>query len=428
MDAGEDSASFPLLSHSPASAWLRREHSEERRILSEAENSWDEFADSLLWRAGLAASSPLATTVLEVSPMEQIHAESVRAAPPPPMSGGGRCSKVVNLDAGANLVIDVDASQGQAQQMQEMRVMEVLGSHAEAMATENVAQVSAPVQKEIGGAPTTPSNKREAPEQAGPPMVSRSHTSQEPTNSALMSMLQVMMNQKNSAQSETKQISEHLHSRAEAADQRVGEQAVETTYNRLEARIEHCEAMGPVVFADRFDVMMKNIEERDKERDKKQKVAEKAMLAAQRNFEQDLVRRLKNLGVAQKAASSAATTAQETAGRAATAAAQAWATRTIADSGGRNRYTCVFIAGFDRDTPREEIYGVAKKFVEMSSYGRGLLLNSTSVWRRRMSWGRSRTSRWPRSTEPGSRSRSSAMSGRTGRCSWAGGATLCEHP
>lgn len=75
-----------------------------------------------------------------------------------------------------------------------------------------------------------------------------------------------MLNQQNTAQAETKQILEGLNARAEATDQRVNalEQAVETTYTRLEARLERCEAMENVVVADRFDDMIQNLEERDK--------------------------------------------------------------------------------------------------------------------------------------------------------------------
>lgn len=64
---------------------------------------------------------------------------------------------------------------------------------------------------------------------------------------------------------------------------------------------------------DHVDDMMKNIDERDMERDKKMKAAEDVRVAAQRKFEQYLARRLENLELAQKAASSAATAAQETA-------------------------------------------------------------------------------------------------------------------
>lgn len=197
---------------------------------------------------------------------------------------------MVNFVARANQVIDVEASQGQAQDMQDMhdmQVIEALGRQAEAVVMEIVAQASAPVRMEGGGAPTTPSNKREAPEQASPPKVLRSQSSQEPTNSAFMSMLQLMMNQQNSVQAETKHILENLHSRAEAADQRVGalEQAVETTYSQLEARTEKCEAMDNAAIADRFDDMVKNIDEGDKERDKKLKVSEDARHAAQRKLE-----------------------------------------------------------------------------------------------------------------------------------------------
>lgn len=197
-------------SHSPASAWLRRERSEERRIQSDTENNWDEFEGSVIWRACLAASSKL--------PPHRTRglAHALRAAPPPPMSGGGRCTEIVNVDGTTNVVIDLDSSQGQEHQPQEVQQARMV----DAPPQESAAQVNAPLQIEIG-APTTPSNKREAPEQWSPPKMSRSQSSQEPTNSTLMSMLQIMVNQQNAAQTETKQFMEQLHTRAEAADQRV---------------------------------------------------------------------------------------------------------------------------------------------------------------------------------------------------------------
>lgn len=137
--------------------------------------------------------------------------------------------------------------------------------------------------------------------------------------------------------------------------------------------------MEHAVTNDHFDDMMKNIDERDKERDKKMKTAENARAAAQRKFEQDLACRLENLGLARKAASSAATEAQETAGRAATAAAQAATTRTTTDAGGRKPHTCVLIAGFARDSSRDEIYNAANKFIEVSPYGRELLSDSSCL-------------------------------------------------
>lgn len=135
--------------------------------------------------------------------------------------------EVGNVDGTTNVVIDLDSSQGPEHQPQEVQQARMVGAPPQ----ESAAQVNAPVQMEIG-APSTPSNKREAPEQASPPKMSRSQSSQGPTNSALMSMLQIMMNQQNTAQTETKQFLEQLHTRAEAADQRVGalEHAVETTY------------------------------------------------------------------------------------------------------------------------------------------------------------------------------------------------------
>lgn len=172
----------------------------------------------------------------------------------------------------------------------------------------------------------------------------------------------------------------HLHSRAEATDQRVGliEQAIEATYSRLEARIEKCEAgeANTNVINERFDDMMKNMDARDTESDKKSQVAQSARLSARRKFEQDLAKRLGKLDEAQKAASSAATAAQEPAGRAAAAASQASTTRPASEAE-------MLIAGFQKDTPREEISGVARKVVGMSAYGPTGLLSvfPPSTWR-----------------------------------------------
>lgn len=167
--------------------------------------------------------------------------------------------------------------------------------------------------------------------------MSRSHSGsgpQEPWNGALISMLQVMMNQQNAAQEETKTMLGHFHSRAEATHQRIGrlEQAVEATYSRLEARIEQCKAgeASTNITNERFDEIMKSMTARHRERDK----------------------RLEKLEEAHKAASSAATAAQETAGRAAAAAAQIATTRPAseAENGGRGPHRFVLIAGFQRDT------------------------------------------------------------------------------
>lgn len=68
--------------------------------------------------------------------------------------------EVVNLDGVSNAVIDIDPSQ----KMQEEPLPAENAEHAEQVAS---------VQIETG-APTTPSNKREAPEHASPPKMSRS--------------------------------------------------------------------------------------------------------------------------------------------------------------------------------------------------------------------------------------------------------------
>lgn len=126
-------------------------------------------------------------------------------------------------------------------------------------------------------------------------------------------------------------------------------------------------------------------------RDKDQKTLEADRTEAQNTLEADLVKSLDTLKAAQAAASRAAALSHATAGEAAATAANSAASQPCGDAA--NPHTCVVIAGFEHDTPREQVTQAARRFIGRSQLEseRELLGTLLVGWMLLMLWGLSPT-------------------------------------